>query len=171
MGVSRVFARLGGIIQGLSKILNVIGVSVLALLMFFTVTDVCLRYFFNRPFASSFEVTEFMMAVVVSFGLAHTAVKGGHIGVDLFTSRLPRNVEAVFAGLSHLISTGVFALVTWQSFVQAKTLYESGLESEVLYIPVFLFVAATGVGFALLCLVFLLNFFDSLSRMIEKWNR
>ncbi|MFH1487927.1 MAG: TRAP transporter small permease [Pseudomonadota bacterium] len=170
MGVSRVFAGLGKIVQGLSKILNVIGISILAVLMFFTVTDVCLRYFFNRPFASSFELTEFMMAVVVSFGLAYTATKGGHIGVDLITSRLPRNVEAGFACVSHLISTGVFALVTWQSFLQAKTLYYSGLESEVLYIPVFPFVAATGFGFALLCLVFLGNFFNSLSRMIEEWN-
>jgi len=171
MEISRFLARTGKGIYKLSKATNIVGVSVLAMMMLFTVTDVCLRYFFNRPLAGSFELTEFMMAIVISFGLAHTAALDGHISVDLLTSRLPQRVRLIFSCITNLISATVFALVTWQNFVQAKTLYLSGLESEVLYFPVFPFVIATGFGFALIFFVFLIKFFDSLSRVIKEWNQ
>jgi len=171
MGVGRVGAGLAKALGVVSKAVNIVGVSVLALMMFFTVADVCLRYFFNRPIASSFELTEFMMALVVAFGLAHTALLGGHISVDILTSRLRPVVRAAFSSVSDLISAGIFALVAWQSFVQAEVLHESGLESDVLYLPVSPFVVAAGVGFGLLSLAFLLNFCRSLAQVIEKWNR
>ena len=110
------------------------------------------------------------MAIVISFGLAHTAVLDGHISVDLLTSRLPKRIRLIFSAMTNLISATVFALVTWQNFVQAKILYLSGLESEVLYFPVFPFVIATGLGFALIFFVFLIKFFDSSIQVFKEWN-
>lgn len=171
MRLTRVISYLIRGINPTSRIINSVGVGILAVMMFFTVTDVGLRYFFNRPLASSFELTEFMMAIVVAFGLAYTALQDGHIKIDLVTSRLPKSAQAVLRSLTNLVCVVVFSLTTWQSFAHARTLYFSGLASEVLYIPVFPFVMMTGLGFGLLSLVFLFNFLNSLSQTIAKWNR
>ena len=171
MGITRVISQLSRAINPVIRTINSVGVGILALMMFFTVTDVCLRYFFNRPLAGSFELTEFMMAIVVAFGLAYTALQDGHIKIDLVTSRLPKRTQAVMSSLTNLVCVVVFSLTTWQSFAHARTLYLSGLTSEVLYIPVSPFVIMTGIGFAFLSLVFLINFFVSLSQTMKKWNR
>ena len=171
MWITRVVSQFSRVIDPVTRIINGVGVGILAVMMFFTVTDVCLRYFFNRPFASSFELTEFMMAILVAFGLAYTARLDGHIKVDILTSRLPKRIQAAISSFTNLVCVVVFILIAWQSFAQAKTLYLSGLTSEVLYIPVFPFVLMTGIGFALLGLVFLINFFVSLSQTMKKWNR
>jgi len=170
MEITRVITQVSRVIEPVIRIINGVGVGILAVMMFFTVMDVCLRYFLNRPFASSFELTEFMMGIIVAFGLAYTARLDGHIKVDILTSRLPQRTQAAISCLTHLVCVVVFILITWQSFAQARTLYLSGLTSEVLYIPVFPFVIMTGIGFALLGLVFLINFLVSLSQTRKKWS-
>ena len=57
MGISRFLTRTGKGIYKLSKATNIVGVSVLAMMMLFTVTDVCLRYFFNRIQLQAREVS------------------------------------------------------------------------------------------------------------------
>ena len=137
MEIGRIFAGSSRIVNAVSKAIHIVGVSILALLMVLTVMDVGLRYFLNKPITSTFELTEFMMAVLVSFCLAHTASHGGHVNVDIVTSRLPRKISAILGAISNFITTSIFTLVTWQCFAQARTIYQSGLESDVLYIPVF----------------------------------
>lgn len=168
MWLTKVVSCFSRVVNPLSRILNSVGVGILATMMFFTVLDVSLRYFFNRPIASSFELTEFMMAIVICFGLAYTAVLQGHINIELVTSRLPQRARAVINSITNLVTVCVFSLITWQSFVHAKTLYLSGLTSSVLYIPVYPFLIMTGFGFAVLTLVFLINFLNSLSQAVRK---
>ena len=95
VGITSVISGLSKVINPVTRVINGVGVGILALIMFFTVTDVCLRYFFNHPLASSFELTEFMMAIAVAFGLAYTALHDGHVRVELFTSRLPKRTQAI----------------------------------------------------------------------------
>ena len=57
----------------LSHLLLAVGASMLTAMMFLTVTDVILRYIFNRPLAGAFEMAEYMMAVLVSFGIVYCA--------------------------------------------------------------------------------------------------
>ena len=45
---------------------------ILALMVLLTVTDVCLRYIFNNPITGSYELTEFMMAVLVFASVGFT---------------------------------------------------------------------------------------------------
>ena len=65
MRLSNVVSCLSRVVYPVSRIINGIGVGILAIIMIFTVTDIALRYFLDRPIASSFELTEFMMAIVV----------------------------------------------------------------------------------------------------------
>lgn len=160
--------RLNKIIRPAGKIFHILGSGVLALMMFLTAGDVTLRYIFNRPIVGAFDLTEYMMAIMVSFGLAYCALMKGHVSVDLVVSRFPKRVQAVIDAVTGLLSLGLFSIITWQCFVNVKLQYSSGFTSTVLLIPVFPFAGLVGIGSAMLTLVLLTDLLETLSLMVKK---
>jgi TRAP-type C4-dicarboxylate transport system permease small subunit len=151
----------------ISRYINSAAAGILIAMMFLTAADVLLRYFFNRPISGSFEVTEYMMAIIISFGLAHCAIRKGHVSVDLVLSRFTRKGQAVVSSLMYLLSFGFFVLVTWQSFLYIGKIFKSHLTSAVLLIPTFPFVALLAIGIAVFSLVLLIDFLDYLSQAVS----
>jgi TRAP-type C4-dicarboxylate transport system permease small subunit len=142
--------------------------SVLVIMMLLTAFDVIFRYIFNRPIAGSIELTEFMMATMVSFGIAYCAVLDGHVSVDIVVYLLPQKARTIIGTITTLLSLGLFLLITWQNLLYIKETLDSGLESPVLLLPVYPFIGAVAIGFGALCLVLLMNFFQLLSEAVKK---
>lgn len=151
-----------------AKVLNIIAAGFLAAMMVLTGVDVFLRYVFNRPVTGSYEMTEFMMPIVIAFGLAYCALEKGHVRVELVTSKLPETAQAVMNVFASLVFIGIFILLTWQTFLRAKGMFDVGQTSIVLYIPVFPFVLAVAIGSAALCLVVLRDLFTYFSDAVNK---
>ena len=168
MWLNKIVASLGRVVYRASQLLYSVGAGVLGLLMFLTGADITLRYIFNRPISGSLELTEFMMAIIVSFGIAYCAVKRGHVNVELFISRFPQRVQAVINSITGLMSLGMFVLMTWQLVAHTMEQYGSKVTSTVLYIPAYPFVGLVTLGSALLCVVLLLDFFDYLSKAMKR---
>jgi TRAP-type C4-dicarboxylate transport system permease small subunit len=168
MWLSRVAGLLNKVICPVVELLHTVGMGVLALMMLLTASDVILRYAFNRPIVGAYDLTEYMMAIVVSFGLAYCAFMKGHVRVDLVVSHLPQRLQAVIDSITGLLSVFLFAVITWQSFVYMLALFHSGLESTVLLIPRFPFTGLVCLGSAFLTLVLLVDFIDFLSRVVRK---
>jgi TRAP-type C4-dicarboxylate transport system permease small subunit len=146
-----------------------LGAGVLALMMFLTVADVCLRMF-DKPILGTYEMTEYMMAMLVAFTIAYCAINRGHVNVDLVTTRIPERPRAILSIFTNLICVIFFSLITWKSFGQAVILLGSGSVSPALLIPVFPFVYIISIGFGLLSLVFILQLFESISKALGKWT-
>jgi TRAP-type C4-dicarboxylate transport system permease small subunit len=159
--VSRITGPIVSLLKG-------IAMSVLVIMMLLTALDVIFRYIFNRPIAGSIELTEFMMAIMVSFGIAYCAVMGGHVSVDIVVSLLPKKTRTIIDTITTLLSLGLFLLVTWQNVLYIKETFDSGLESPVLRLPVYPFIGTVAIGFGALCLVLLMNFFQLLSKAVKK---
>jgi len=130
-------------------------------MMFLTAADVLLRYFFDRPIAGSFEITEYLMAVCVSMTLAYCAFDDGHVRVDFVVSYLPERVRALIRAVITLLALIFFLLITWQSAIQAGIIRHSGAYSTVLHIPVFPFVWILFLGSGLISLVLLRDLRES----------
>jgi TRAP-type C4-dicarboxylate transport system permease small subunit len=151
------------IIHGFSRVVYTIcGAGCMLGLVFLIVTDVGLRYLFNRPIVSSYELIMFMMVIVVFSALSYTATVDGHVTVDIVVSRLPKRVQGFLRVLTTLLSGGLFAIMAQQNIVRAKALRLEGLISQILHIPVYPFYLFTAFGCALLSLVLLLNILDFL---------
>ncbi|MBW2137215.1 MAG: TRAP transporter small permease [Deltaproteobacteria bacterium] len=155
----------------LTSVLMSAGGGILALMMFLTATDVALRYIFNSPIPGAFELVEYMMAVLVPFGLAYCAREKGHIGVDLVVERLPRRFQLILGCVTTFATFAFFLLVTWQNFFYILEFYGSKQTSAVLLIPRYPFVAMAALAFAILTLILLLQFFQLVSERSRKWNR
>ena len=151
-----------------SRMFHGVGAGVLTAMMFFIVADVALRYFFNRPIFGGYEVTQSMMGVVVALALAYTAVEKGHIRVDVLVSRLRQRGQAIIGSFMGLLSIALVSLITWQNILYIKEAIDGWVITASLHIPIFpLFIVLT-MGFALLWLVLLADFVESLAKVIRK---
>lgn len=155
----------------LSRFLDRLGRVILGLMVLLITTDVVLRYFFNRPIKGSYELVEFMLVVLVYLGLAYTQTNKGHVSVSLFTNKLSPGALSVVHSATHLLSLGIFVLITWRGIIQAQALRANGTTSDLLFIPTYPFMWVVVFGSALLCVIFLTDFLDALGNAIQRCTR
>lgn len=170
MGVKQIASGLDRIIEPVKKLLLIIASAVLALMMLLTALDVGMRYILNAPIPGALELVEYMMAILVPFAVAVMAYAKGHIGVDLFIERFPDWLQTVVGCLTTLLTTALYAVLTWQCALYVGEEFHSEVTSAVLLIPQYPFIAALLAAFALLTLITLMHFFEYLSKVIAQWT-
>ena len=149
----------------LIRILNNLVMVVLMAMVLLLVADVCLRRIFNSPLPWSMEVVKVMLVVVVSFAVAYCATRGGHISIDLLTSRFPPKVQAILDPVIYLFGTGLFAFIAWGASVYAMRMWDAYRITGILPIPIYPFIFILALGSVLLALVLLVQFLDSIIKV------
>jgi len=141
-------------------------------MMLFITVDVCLRYFFNRPLTGTYEIIEFLMAIAVFSAMAYTAVKKGHIAVDLVTSRFTLRAQAAIESIVSLIAVVLCSLMSWQTAVWGETQRRVGTATMMTDVPFYPFIWVAAFGIGLLSLVFLVNLVKSLTQALggSRWQ-
>ncbi len=165
--LSRVGQSLEKAIFPISRFLLLIGQFLLVLMVMLTVVDVFLRYVFNRPILGSYELTEFMMAILVFSSVGYAMVAKGHVVVDLVFARLPQRVQHIVECVTSFIAFTLFSIVTWRNVLHARTTWERNDVTAELFIPISPFVLFVAIGIAVLSLVLFVQFIQSLARAIK----
>jgi TRAP-type transport system small permease protein len=142
-----------------------IAATVLVSMMFLTALDVGLRYLLNSPLPGAIELVEYMMALMVPFAVVVAAYNKAHIGVELLLERFSKRVQNIVGCMTCSMEAVLYALITWQSFLNIIEQFHSGMTSAVLLIPHYPFVISLAAAFALLTLITLLHLFKSLSEV------
>jgi len=148
-----------------------VGAAAVVVMMFLTAVDVLLRYFFNRPVAGSWEITEYLMVITVALTLGYCAAMKGHVRVEVIVSLFSKKAQAFTHSLVLVLGVILFSLMTWQSAVQAVAIHRTGTYSSVLHVPVYPFVWVLFVGSLLITLVFLRDLRETISQAIEGKGR
>jgi len=157
------------VISPVSRVFNNVGIGILMVMMFLTVVDVCLRFLpFTKPIVGAYEMSEFMMVILVFFALAYTETTKGHIRVDILVSRFPPRTQAIIDSITYLLGLVVLVLMVWQNFVVGMVKLEAGDITGGIPLPVGPFHMVIVVGAALFCLVMLVNLLDSLAKVMKK---
>jgi TRAP-type C4-dicarboxylate transport system permease small subunit len=99
-----------------SKALHWLSMAVLLSLMFLTVGDVVGRYLVGiipglGPIPGSFELTEFMLAVIVLTAIGHTQMKDEHISIDLIVEKFSPKVRAIIDTVTNFLSLAMYVRV------------------------------------------------------------
>ena len=115
----------------------------------------------------AFELTNFMLVLIVFFSIGYTLIRQGHISIDVVVSHFSPRTQAVIDCITYFLSLGLFSLVTWQSAVYAGRLFEGHNISGVLSLPIYIFVIAAAFGSLLFCLVLLVNILSSLAKAVQ----
>ena len=138
----------------------------LLLLMAVTVLDVFLRYVFNAPLASSWEFTEFSMALIVFLGIAYCGWTGGHITVDVFEKWLDRPSLRLLPALIAFVGAALFALIAYRATLE--TIATIDQVSNMLRWPHYPFRLTAALGSAVFAVVLLIQGVASLRRKPDR---
>jgi len=162
-GGENFFTRVERSVRATSRLCNWLAIVSVTVMMILTVCDVVLRMF-RRPITGTYEIVGLLGAVFISFSLAYTSMEHGHIAVDFLIRRFRQKVQRGFEGVTSFVCAALFGLATWQSFVFAAHIRQTGEVSLTLQVPLYPFVYGMAIGCGLLCIVLLFRFVQWVSK-------
>ncbi len=133
-------------------------------MMVLTCTDVLMR-FFGHPILGSEEITSFMAILMMAGAMPYTHYEKGHIGVNLIIRKFPKKTQARVDLITSMVSFLLFAIITWQTFIYAEKMKNSGEVSMTLEFPLYILVYAIAAGFIVLSLSILLDIIQNIKRV------
>lgn len=158
-------------LQNLSTYLAFIGAFSLFVMMCLTIVDVAGRYLFNQPVLGTYELTEFMVLILIFSFLAYTQSKKSHISVDLFMMFFPEKLKTYIEIINHLACLAIMILITWMGFEKALEMIHTGESSPNLTLPTYPFVFFLVIGCAVMCIEFGRDIFMILMGKKEHGNK
>lgn len=128
---------------------------------FFITGDIIGRNAFGVSSAATVEITGYMLACGIAWGLAHTLAARAHIRVDVLVTRLPAAWRAPLHLFSLLLLTVFAAFVAWAAWglVDESALFDAH-DNSALRIPLVIPQGLWAVGisaFLIMCGVLLLE--------------
>jgi TRAP-type transport system small permease protein len=141
----------------ISKVINNIGVSVMILLVILILVDVTLRYLFNNPIRSVYEIVAIMVVIIVSFSMAYSGITRSLVSIEIIIERFPAKVQNVLAIFQSIMGLAFFSLLCWKTMEQSIIYWNVGSKTYAANLPLFPFILILSFGSGLLSLVFLIQ--------------
>jgi TRAP-type C4-dicarboxylate transport system permease small subunit len=104
-------------------LLGVAASAILFAMMLLTFVDVVLRYVFNRPIASAFELTELMLVVLIFAGLPLVSLANEHAVMDFVDRLLGARGQRLFEAIVHAVNAACMFLLTWLVWLKADKVW------------------------------------------------
>ena len=145
------------LIERLSEgIFLITGLAILASTLMISY-DVLMRYFLNRPQLFVDELTSFVLVGIIFLGSAPTFHKGGHIRIDLVTSRLRQTLQRRLRILTLSVGIVMLSVVVYETAVSALVAYKFGRVSAVMIYPLWIGMIFIPLGLSLMALFMIVN--------------
>ncbi len=151
-----------------SSVLVYAGVFALFIMMTLTTVDVLGRYLFSSPILGVFEVTEFLVLIVIFSFLAYTQSQKSHVAVDLLVTRFPKRVQRWLEIINHILCLIFMILITWMGILKALELKDIGETSPNLLVPNYPFVFFLVLGCMVMCIEYVRNLIQLISSRKEN---
>ncbi len=141
-----------------SKAINRFEESVIALLLagmvIVTFSQVIARYVFNSGAVWALELTTYLFAWLVLFGMSYGVKVGAHLGVDAFVRLFPKPGQRALTITAALccVAYGVILLIGASEYI--SKIYRFGIEAEDLPIPRWIPYSILPIGLVLLIIRF-----------------
>lgn len=149
-----------------SGLLKTIGAIALTGMMLLTVVDVIGR-FFKHPIFGSVELVGFMATLVVAAALPYTYKMDGHVGVEILVRLLSKKTQIIIDLFTRTISLILFCLVTWQMFLYAKDIHETGEVSMNLEFPIYYIVYILAFGLLIFSVTIIETIVENIKQLKE----
>lgn len=149
--------RLDLLVTRAATALGVLAAVLLFAIMMVMVADVSARYLLNRPILGAFEITEFLMCLMILSAMPLVGLRGRHVEASLMAHLVPRLDRAmrVLAGLASIAVFATIAVVLWRYAGQLARQDAQSLFAGIPHAP-FAYAASVLFGAAALVAVFVL---------------
>ena len=156
------------VISPLLNLFSKIGGGFIFVMMLLTVTDVVGRRAFNQPVYGAYEISEFMLVIVVFFSIVHCEFLKGHVTIDLVVSRFRQRTQDIIDTIMYLIFLVTSCLLIWRLWLYGTAVLRNNIVSGVLEIPVYPFVFVAALGCVLLSVVVLMRLLLFLAGVLKR---
>lgn len=157
---------LGLFSHGLARL----GCVALFAMMGLTVVDVVGRYAFNSPLLGAFELTEFLVLIMVFSFVGYTQAEKSHVTVEILVDRLPRKTQSFIDLFNYGVGLILMTLVTWKGFEKAMEAWATGESPMNLPVPDYPFVFFMAFGCAVMCIEFVRDLLRTWTRIQKGGN-
>ena len=147
--------------------LKTVGAVFLFGMVLLTCADVVGRLF-KYPIFGTIELVSFMGAIAIACSLPFTHQEKGHIGIELFTQKLPRRVRYILELCTEMLSLVLFILVSWRMVLYSIKAKDSGELSMNLQLPEYVIIFTLACGFIILVIIILNSIFKTLTKLRKK---
>jgi TRAP-type C4-dicarboxylate transport system permease small subunit len=159
--------RFSNIVDRLVRAFTFFGAFCLVGLMCLIVANVIVRPF-GQVIMGTYELSELIIVITVSFALVFTALKKGHIAVDAITSRLPNRAQQILRCFSSFFFLSIIVLIAYTNFNFTRKVLLGGEETDLLKVPFLPFRLLWVLGLIFFCLVLFINLYKTLSQKEGK---
>ncbi len=145
------------LIHFLAPLFARIGGAIMVLIAVMVSIDVLTRNINGQTYLNSFELSVYLFAIAISFGMSYTALSGAHIRVDVFMARFPQASRRALDFVAFASLTGVgmfFAYTTYLLFM--KSLQRGVTSTSILAVPLAIPQAFLAVGMGIFALTALI---------------
>lgn len=139
----------------------------LAFAMLLIVANVILRIRWS-PVPGSVELVEMSGAVLLSMAVAYTAIQKGHIMVGVLVDKFSKKLQAAINAFVSMAALTVILLLAKEAFSFAARMMSRGYVTGHLNIPIAPSIYIVGIGFAMLCMVLLLDLISAVLILAKK---
>jgi TRAP-type C4-dicarboxylate transport system permease small subunit len=154
--------------RSLSEWFEWVGLAGLLLLMFITCIDVIGAKLFLKPIFGGIDIVMLSQLVAISFANAFSLLLGRHVTVEFFVPRLPRRAQALTDSIVFFLGLIFFVLIVWRLCVHGYSFQSGGEVSATARIPLAPFAYGIAIASVPVCVVFFLEFVNSLIRVVKK---
>ena len=120
--------------------------------MCLTTADVVGRYLFNRPITGVFELTEYLVLILIFSFIGYTQSQKSHVAVDLLMGKIPAKIKVLIDIGNHVACLILMILITWMGMEKAFDLRAVGEASPNLQIPAYPFAFFLVLGCVVMCI-------------------
>ncbi len=154
-----------------SYVLSKLGCLALFAMMCLTVIDVVGRYIFNSPILGAFELTSFLVSIMIYSFLGYAQSEKVHVTVDLLVNAFPNKAQTVVKLFNYVIGLFIMILFSWKGFEKAIEAMEAGDSPMNLPIPIYPFVFFLAFGCGIVCIEFIRDILRSYVKLTGKEDR
>ena len=148
-----------------------IGMIVLLFMMLLTASDVLGRAILTRPVPGTYEISGYMLAVIVLLGLGYAQQAEANVRVEFFTDKMPLKLQGFLVAFFALASAVFFSLVVWQGITESMVSLKVGSTSDILRIPAYPFKFLVAVGAFFLALELIIKFISTVYQLAKGTYR
>jgi TRAP-type transport system small permease protein len=152
------------------KFMSYIGNISIAGMTLLSAADVVGRYFFNSPILGAYEITEYLMLIMVFSYLGITQSQKAHINVDIVFNHLSPGFQAILTRINDVICLLMMIIVSCMGVQKVLANIKTGEASILLKIPDYPFAIFMTIGCVVLTIEFLKDVFapDNSGKTVKK---
>lgn len=158
--------KFAGIVQRLSRIGAIIACIFLFGIMMLIVVSIITRSW-GEAIPGAWELTKLLMVVTVAFSLSYTAIKKGHIIVNVLESRLPEKIRGIIGIFTSFICIASLIGMIWAGTMLLKNRWSTE-QTDILDVYFAPFRVVWLVGLIIFCLVLIVDLSNLFKQVVKK---